>query len=59
MGTLKDELIDIVSNMPDNLVVDDVMYRLYVLDKIKKGQQAILNNKVFTHEELQKEVLSW
>ena len=59
MGTLKDELINIVSNMPDNLAVDDVMYRLYVLDKIKKGQQAILNNKVFTHEELQKEVLSW
>ena len=41
MKALKDEAIDVISKLPKSADIDEIMYRLYVIDKMNKGQEAI------------------
>lgn len=59
MKTLKQEVIDAIQAMPEDAELDDIMYRVYVLDKIRQGQQDVREGKVFTSEELKKEIQTW
>lgn len=57
--TIKEEAINAITTLPDTATMEDIMYRLYVIDKVKKSQEAVKNGKTITIEELKKEVLSW
>ncbi len=59
METLKKEAINAISKLPESADVDDIMYRIYVIDKIKKGQKAVKEGKVITVESLKEEMKSW
>tara|TARA_B100000959_G_scaffold273860_1_gene324937 strand:- start:918 stop:1118 length:201 start_codon:yes stop_codon:yes gene_type:complete len=59
METLKKEAINAISKLPESANVDDIMYRIYVIDKIKKGQKAVKEGKVITIESLKEEMKSW
>ena len=59
MKTLKKEAINAISKLPESANVDDIMYRIYVIDKIKKGQKAVKEGKVITVESLKEEMKSW
>ena len=55
----KQEVLNIVASLPENLDLEDLMYKLYVLQKIHEGDEAIKNGKTLTMEEMKKEVESW
>ncbi|MGA8178679.1 MAG: hypothetical protein WB792_01370 [Desulfobacterales bacterium] len=59
METLKQEAMNAISKMPETADIDDIMYRLYVIDKVRKGREAIQQGKVITVEELREEIKSW
>lgn len=59
MQTIKQEAINAISSLPDSVSMEDIMYRLYVIDKIKRSQSAVKNGKVISVEELKKEVQTW
>jgi predicted transcriptional regulator len=59
MMTVKEEAIRAISSLPDDAPIDDVMYRLYVIDKIARGQAALKDGRTITTEELLKEIESW
>jgi len=59
MKTVKEEAIRAISSLPDNAPIDEIMYRLYVIDKISKGQIALKEGRTITTEELLKEIDSW
>ena len=59
MDTLKQETIKAISKLPEETNIDEIMYRLYVIDKVKKGKEAVLNGKVISSEDLKKEVSKW
>ena len=59
LRTIKREALDVISKLPDSASIDDIMYQLYVLDKIRKGQEAIKDGKTISVEELKKEMKSW
>ena len=59
METLKQESIRAISKLPEESDIDEIMYRLYVLDKIKKGKEAVLKGEVISIEELKKEAATW
>ncbi len=59
MESLKQETINAISKLPEDSDIDDIMYRLYVLDKIKKGKDAVLRGDVISVDELKKEVEKW
>jgi hypothetical protein len=59
MDTLKQKSLRAISRLPDKANVDEMMYRLYVLDKINKGKDAIIKGKVVSVENLKLEIKKW
>ena len=37
METIREEAITVISKLPDSASIDDIMYRLYVIDKERAG----------------------
>jgi len=59
MQPLKNDAIDAIASLPDDADMDEIMYRLYVLDKIRKGREDVANGDVISAEELQREIKKW
>ena len=59
MISVKKEAIRAITSLPDDAPIDDVMYRLYVIDKVSRGQSALKEGRTITTEELLKELESW
>ncbi len=55
----KHEAIATIEQLPEDADMDDIMYRLYLLSKIRKGQQDIESGESLTSEELAAEIESW
>ena len=51
MSTIKESVISIVKDMPENSTLDDIMESLYVKQKILKGQKQLESGQFYTHEE--------
>ncbi len=59
MQPVKQEALNTIGKLPDDVDMDEIMYRLYVIDKIRKGQQAIEDGHTLSHEEMKKEIEKW
>lgn len=59
MENLKQEVIKAISKLPESANIDDIMYALYVIDKVKKGREAAERGDTISVQELKKEMLSW
>nr|VFJ57531.1 MAG: hypothetical protein BECKFW1821A_GA0114235_107211 [Candidatus Kentron sp. FW]VFJ62834.1 MAG: hypothetical protein BECKFW1821B_GA0114236_107711 [Candidatus Kentron sp. FW] len=59
MQAVKQEALDTISALPDDTDLDEIMHRLYVLDRIHKGQEAIERGDIISGEELEREIQSW
>lgn len=59
ISSLKQEALNVINKMPDSVNIDDIMYRLYVIDKVRKGREASLRGEIVSTEELKKEIESW
>lgn len=59
MNTLKQEALTAISQLPKTADVDTIMYKLYVIDKVMKGRDAVEKGKMTTTEDLKREIESW
>ena len=59
MRSAREEALESISRMPDTATMDDIMYRLYVLDKIRIGLEAAERGDVISNEELKQEMETW
>jgi predicted transcriptional regulator len=57
--TAKQEALDAIQRLPDNVDTEEIMYRLYVLENIRRGQQDAAEGKTQPAEEVLKEIQSW
>ena len=48
----KQDILTAVNDLPDNISVDDVMYRLYILAKHQRAMNDIKTGNVYTSEEI-------
>jgi len=59
METLKQEAIKVISKLPDTANINDIMYELYVIDKVKKGREAAERGDTISIKDLKKEIQTW
>lgn len=59
METLKQEAIKVISKLPETANIDDIMYELYVIDKVKKGREAVKRGESISIADLKREMQSW
>ena len=59
METLKSEAIKAISTLHDTATIEDMMYRLFVIDKVRKAQAAVKEGELISAKDLMDEINSW
>lgn len=57
MSTAKDAARQIIEHLPEQATWDDIMYELYVKQKIEAGLQAADEGRTVPHEEAKRRLL--
>ncbi len=57
--TAKQEAISAIERLPDDVPLDEIVYRLYVLNKIQQGREDIEAGRTLSSEELAREIEAW
>ena len=50
----KQEVLNVINAMPDNVSFDDVLYNLYMMNNIQAGLSDIKEGKTVSHEEVKR-----
>jgi predicted transcriptional regulator len=56
---VKEQVIDLVRNLPDEVTVDDIMRELYFKIQVDKGLKELYEGKGIPHEEVERRLSRW
>ena len=56
---VKEQVIDLVKNLPDEVTVDDIMRELYFKIQVDKGLKELDEGKGIPHEEVERRLSRW
>ncbi len=59
MPSVKDSVIDFIKNLPDDLTVEEIAYKLYLDERINKAQKQMKEGNYLTHEEAKERLKKW
>lgn len=59
MQSLKEEIKQLIDELPDDATLDDIEYHLYVRRKIERSLKAVKEGQFISHEEATKKMRSW
>ena len=59
MLSLKQQALEAISRLPDAVDLEEIMYRLYVIDKIQRGLKSAEDEALATVDEVREETESW
>lgn len=59
MQNAKQEALAAIQRLPDDVDTEEMIYRLYVLENIRRGQQDAAEGKTESAEEVLKDIQSW
>lgn len=59
MSILKEDVAEMINHLPESTTIEDIQYHLYVLEKIRKGQQSIKNGNGISNEEAKVRLAKW
>lgn len=57
--TLKQEALESLQRLPEDTNVDEMMYRLYVIDKVHKSREAVRLGQTINQDDLEREMDQW
>lgn len=59
MTISKEEILELVNQLPDPVEVEDLIYRLYLREKLAAAEAAIAEGRTLSAEEMRAEAASW
>ena len=59
MQAAKQDALNTINQLPDTADMEEIMYRLYVLDKVRKGQEDIGQGRLTPADDLKHEIENW
>ena len=59
MQPAKQEAMQTIAKMPEDVDMEEIMYQLYVLEKVRRGREAVAKGRITTAEELKREIEQW
>jgi predicted transcriptional regulator len=57
--SIKGEVIKLIQELPENVTLEDILYKLYVRAKIEEGLKEIEDGKGIAHEEAMERIAKW
>lgn len=59
MSTAKQEVEQLLKNLPDDSSYEDIQYHLYVLEKIRRGEERAQSQGTLTQEQAEDRLAKW
>lgn len=59
MKTAKEEVREILEQLPEDASLEDIQYHIYVRQKVRKGLDAARDGRVISQEEIEKRMARW
>ncbi len=59
MATEKENIINMIKNLSDDVSMEDIIEAIYVRKKIEKGLKDSEEGRVYTHEEAKELLKKW
>jgi len=59
LHTAKQEALDAIQRLPDTADMEEIMYRLYVLENIRRGQKDAEEGKTTPAEQVLRDIQTW
>jgi predicted transcriptional regulator len=59
MPTAKEEVRDLLENLPDEATFDDIEYQIYVLHEIREGIAEADRGELIDHEQVKARMTKW
>jgi len=58
-NSIKKEVISLIEDLPDDITLDDIIYHLYVKQKLLKAKEDITQGRTYSHEKVKKMAEKW
>ena len=55
----KAAVLKLLEQLPEEATLEEIQYHLYVLQKIRAGQEAVDRGQVIPHEDVMRELAGW
>ena len=59
MQTAKQEVQQLLENLPDDSSYEDIQYHLYVLEKVRRGEARAQSEGTLTQEQAEDRLAKW
>jgi len=59
MKTAKEEVLELLEQLPQDASLEDIQYHIYVRQKVQKGLDAAREGKVISQHEIEKRMARW
>ena len=59
MQAIKQEALNTIARLPEDTDMEEIMYRLYVLENIQRGQDDAAQKKTKSIEEVLRDIQAW
>ena len=59
MQALKQEALNTIAELPDDTDMEEIMYRLYVLENIRKGREDATQGKTQSVDKVLSDIQTW
>ena len=59
MPTQKENIIEMIKNLPEDISLEDIIEAIYVRQKIEKGLKDSKEGNIYTHEEAKERLEKW
>ena len=59
MQILKQDVVDLVDELPEKFDMEEFMYKLHLLDKVTKGQNDMQKGDFISADALRREIRKW
>ncbi len=59
MTITKKQVLEILKDLPDEVDIDDIIYRLYLSQKLGAAEKDVREGRVMSHEDVFRETSKW
>lgn len=59
MKTAREEVRELLEQLPEDASLEDIQYHIYVRQKIQKGLDAVREGKVVSQDEVERRMTRW
>jgi hypothetical protein len=59
MFIAKQQILKLIKDLPDKVDIDEVMYRLYLRQKLEVAEKDVRGGRLVSHEEIVRKTSKW